>query len=81
MAEKIICQCGHPVEVHNLFNCTFAFEREHECHCPLGEETIIARYWAVKMMRERDAALKIAHEALQKLELFLAWRNANDPYA
>jgi hypothetical protein len=56
-------------------NCTFAFEKENECHCPLGKETVIARYWARKMAIERNAALILAKEAINRLEVFLAWRN------
>ncbi|OGO26435.1 MAG: hypothetical protein A2136_05525 [Chloroflexi bacterium RBG_16_54_11] len=79
--KPIICDCGHSIEVHNLFNCTFAFEKENECRCPLGKSTVEARWWArcgyqraMKAEAERD-------EAKRSLETFLAWRNANDPYA
>lgn len=81
MNGKIICACGHPLEVHNQFNCTFAFEKEHECHCPLGKETIIARHWARKMAADRNEARKQAEVAIKNLNYYLAWRNANDPYA
>jgi hypothetical protein len=81
MPEKIICDCGHPLEVHNLYGCMYAFERQNECHCPLGKETIIARYWARKMKRDVDVANQKALEATNKLNYFMAWRNANDPYA
>lgn len=71
----IICKCGHSVEVHNQFNCTFAFEKENECRCPLGKETVIARYWARRMSKERDEAKKILDRS--DVQHYLAWWNAN----
>ncbi len=81
MANQITCDCGHPLEVHNLFNCTFAFEKENECHCPLGKETVEARWWARHEYQRSIKAEAERNEAQRNLEAFLAWRNANDPYA
>jgi hypothetical protein len=80
--NQIICECGHPLLVHNQFNCTYAFEKENECHCALGKETIIARYWAKK---EYQRALKAEYERdeVKKLlnrpdvQYYLSWWNAN----
>jgi hypothetical protein len=74
--DKIICDhCGHPVAIHNRFNCTYALEKENECRCPLGKETIIARHWANK---EHQRALK-AEKILNRKDVqnYLAWWNAN----
>ena len=74
---SIICECGHPLEVHNQFNCIYAFEKEDECHCPLGKETVIARYWAKRMSKELDKVKKELEEQKNKLNYFLSWVNAN----
>lgn len=69
--DKMKCkECGHLFAVHNLFNCTYAWEKEDECHCALGRDTLEARYWAVKMRKERD-------EANGLLSYYLGWINAN----
>jgi hypothetical protein len=76
------CACGHRFNVHNQFNCTFAFEKEHECHCPLGRDTIEARYWAkreclraVKAEQERDEAKRVLNR--KDVQYYLGWWNAN----
>jgi len=73
----IICECGHPAAVHNQFNCMYAFEKEDECLCPLGKETVIARYWANKEHQRAVKAEKERDESKNLLNYYLGWLNAN----
>ncbi len=73
--NQITCDCGHPVAVHNQYNCTYANETENECHCPLGKETIIARYYA-RLFRSKYEKLKKLMDR-PDIQQYLAWWNAN----
>jgi hypothetical protein len=66
--------CGHPFNVHNLFNCTFAFEKVNECSCALGRATLEARYWAKHYKGERDAMKRVLDRP--DVQSYLAWWNA-----
>lgn len=68
MPDDLICpNCGHPLAVHNAFNCTYAFERVNECHCGWGKELI-------RVTHERDEALKILNRP--DVQQYLAWWNS-----
>lgn len=64
--NEIVCECGHGIEEHYAdwdANCC------HSCACLLSNNAVEARYWARRMMTERDALsakLEIAKEALEK---------------
>jgi hypothetical protein len=56
----IICDCKHDIKKH-MDNGCYAAKTEYKrntmdemCDCRLSKETVEARYWARKMMRERD---------------------------
>jgi hypothetical protein len=56
----IICDCKHDIKKH-MDNGCYAAKTEYKrntmdemCDCRLSKETVEARYWARKMMSERD---------------------------
>jgi hypothetical protein len=55
---EIICECGHEAEWHGLNNfCCYM----DGCKCELARETVVARWWARRMMQERDALKHITY--------------------
>jgi hypothetical protein len=69
----IICYaCGHEILEHN-WKCRHIVSDilgQRECKCNIGEQTCEARYWARKMMRERDVfygELEKAEEEIKRL--------------
>jgi hypothetical protein len=56
MSEEIICECGHKAYEHNRFagyNCHWK-KFNVNCECHLSKETVEARYWARRMMKEKE---------------------------
>jgi len=62
--------CGHSIKLHNRWNCTYAFEKENECHCSLNHDVVEARYYAKKYRKEKNEQEKL-------LNYFMAWFYAN----
>ena len=54
---NIICECGHKVGSHSyLYNqCLADIRGGIQCPCLLSYDAVEARYWARRMMKERDA--------------------------
>jgi hypothetical protein len=55
----IICECGHGIEEHDSHGCQVWLKHEYfyktlPCQCTLSASLIEARYWARRMMKERD---------------------------
>ena len=54
----ITCECGHGIEEHSEFGCEYPPKSMwSNCDCTISKDTIEARYWARRMMKERDEAL------------------------
>jgi hypothetical protein len=57
----IICECGHGIFHHGREGCSYAISHTHKlnelefCGCELTTQAVEARYWARRMMKERDA--------------------------
>ena len=68
MSDVICPNCKHSIDLHNEWNCTYSFEKAHECHCGWTRALI-------QMAHERDEALKILNRP--DVQKYLAWWNAN----
>ena len=64
----LICpSCGHSINVHNAFNCTFAFEKEHECHCGWGRALITATHERDDIKMELDKLISLMDDHMVKV--------------
>jgi hypothetical protein len=60
---EIICECGHRIEEHGLLGCIDAkLARWNDCNCKLPKEAVQARYWAIRMAKERDKLKAILYD-------------------
>ena len=52
----IVCECGHGIEKHNYKCRAKADNRVYpaQCSCGLSHDAVEARYWARRMMAERN---------------------------
>ena len=62
---SIFCEdCGHGIEIHSGFGCEYPPKSMwSNCDCTLSNDTVEARYWARRMMIERDV-LQAVNELL-----------------
>lgn len=75
-AMEILCNCGHSTYYHGNKGCIV-------CECLLSVSVIEARYWAIKMMKERDSQARIRKDLLDTYwslagEYILASREAKN---
>lgn len=54
--RMIICECGHGIDEHNGLGCWHIVDviSRKYCTCRIRRDTVEARYWARRMMKERD---------------------------
>jgi hypothetical protein len=52
--EMITCECGHKLDDHDVGYCNQWELNDCACECSLNWDAVEARYWARRMMKERD---------------------------
>jgi hypothetical protein len=59
--NEIVCECGHGIGEHAHIGCKHMkrdMAGKYKCECGASPNLVEARYWARKMMAERDALQK-----------------------